>query len=247
MCLFNKVLTPQDMDPAVLVPKIERDLDLLYLKLDEALGIALPYFDGAEGGIDSSLLPNLVRYHLRMLLQAHGVQATEVDDFDDFEATPDLKRLANNGLELLLLDGQIRLRIRMHDKGRLPVPGPSRTLQAFYHQPLWHEDGAPEEIRLVATWGYKVTGLACMTLHCPRTGATTRHSVSEHWNVPVMDPIVRMAQAAAEAFETMQAATTVPFDDTEADYEDDLEHFDQPLPDEAQQEAGDQTGTDKAQ
>jgi hypothetical protein len=230
------------------MPKIAGDCNLLYLKLDEALGMCLPYFDGKPGGVDRSLLPNLLRYELRLLLEQHGVDARdEEDDEGDWDA-PGVQRLANNGLMLHLLGGRVRMRVRMHDQGRLPVPGHSKTLCAFYNQLLIPDDAPVAEIRLVATWSWCHTGLEALTIHCPRSGYAKRESVTEHWRMPVLDPL--LGARPSWDFEDDEAVTTdeddAPRIVPELPVDDDLEHFNEVLPDETLPDET-QTGTDEPQ
>lgn len=120
--------------------------------IDEAIIVARKFFEDRESKIDSYLFPSLVRYEAKQLL--------ELPEFKSlgYEFTS----LSNNGLYIIYKhEGcYYKIRVRKADEdGELPVQNLSKTLKAFYKNPLLptieenlNDFIAPERLNLVVVW-----------------------------------------------------------------------------------------------
>src|SRR5438128_2208364 len=104
-------------------------LPSLFKAIEDALQRTREFFDADAVPVDRSLAPNLVRYYAKRVLSAEvqGVQYEEDTDSNDYE----LQNLPNNGL--CLNYDRHEIRILKADDGGLPVPGPSKSRQAFWN------------------------------------------------------------------------------------------------------------------
>jgi hypothetical protein len=143
------------------------------------------------------LAPNLVRYLVKERLLAQG-QPAEDEELLDYE----MQNLPNNGL--CMEYGRYQLRILKADNGELPIPGPSKKRQAFWNQQQLNLYDAEQQgdtvpsVNLIVMWDADSNyNLASVILICPKTGGTTRDSVSNYWSIPVPNPIMQLAPAIA--------------------------------------------------
>ena len=165
-------------------------LDAVWIALEHGLLKTREYFDQEGTEIDPWLAANITRYHARIYLEAHQLNA-------DYERID----LLNCGLRVLAVREQYRfdLWIRKADDGELPVPK-SDSMQAFYYQPLLpgvFTANAPsvmpvsETIGLVALWETppSYSHITSSSLVCPSQGGDSKADIQEHWNIPVPHPI----------------------------------------------------------
>lgn len=158
----------------------------LYGALEAGTLSAREFFEAKAAPIDPYHGSSHVRWEAKRYLDSLGQDITDCQY--------DREDLSNNGL-CLTLKNKYRIRIRKSSDGLLPVPGPSKTMQAFYHQLAFPqfvpatEASATALLNLVLLWDttddYTLTELV---LACPKAGGTEKASVEAHWYVPVPHP-----------------------------------------------------------
>src|SRR5207253_3219343 len=114
-------------DPQNVLAELSELVPVVYSALDYGALKAREFFEREDENhrMDRALGPNLVRYFTRKALERVG---QDVQDEQDFELEP----VPNNGLCLTF--GRYRIRVLKSDAGDLPVPGHSKSRQAFYQQ-----------------------------------------------------------------------------------------------------------------
>ena len=105
-----------------------------------------------------------------------------------------MEDLANNGL-CLVYKNKFLVRIRKSNNGILPVPGPSKVMQAFYQQLSFgfmngvDQDNTAGLLNLMFLWDVTADyGLKDLLLACPKAGGATRASVEAYWYMSVPHP-----------------------------------------------------------
>ncbi len=169
--------------------------------LDSAILETKEFFENRGVPIDRSLAPNLIRYFVKGRLNAQG-KIAEDEEMLDYE----MQNLPNNGL--CMEYGRYQLRILKADNGELPIPGQSKKRQAFWNQEQLnlYDDEQPIEtvpsVNLIVLWDADSSyNLDSVSLICPKTGGTTRDSVSNYWSIPVPNPIMQLSPAITREVE----------------------------------------------
>jgi hypothetical protein len=172
----------------------------LYRSIEGALQKTREFFETEGAQVDRSLAPNLVRYYTKSFLAAEG-QGTSYEEDTDANDDYELQFLPNNGL--CLTYDRHEIRILKADDGGLPVPGPSKSRQAFWK---WngqqsfnfsYDDDPPAEneqelpsLHLVVLWDVNsLYTLNRLLLGCPTSGETTKESVSAYFLEEIPHPV----------------------------------------------------------
>lgn len=177
-------------DLAALIPAV-------YGAIEDGTQGAREYFEDLGAPVDPYLGSAIVRWRGKRYLDGTATVGSDVE----YER----EELSNNGLALHFRDGRsYAIRIRKADHGMLPVPGPSRTLRAFYRQEQLSFDYGinghqPDDpLNLIFLWEvtdtYRLKGFR---LVCPRDGELTRESVRWHWDVEVPHPALTVDGATS--------------------------------------------------
>ena len=153
---------------------------------------ALLYFQTRGLEINRPLIVCMIRYEVKQLLLSADF---EVED-DDLYGVLSVEHLANNGLACAY--NGISVKILKSDDGRLPVPGQSKRLQAYYAQAQQLEfrgEGFEErttiDLNVVVLWRFDPSyNVIELRLAAPKSGNYTRASVQEYWNVAIEHPAV---------------------------------------------------------
>jgi hypothetical protein len=167
----------------------------LYRALEAAVLKAREYFEreGCEE-IERFLFADMVRFWAKSYLQQLG---HEVED------------LLNNGLSIFY--GGSTIRIRKVDNGRIPSPGHSRVLQAFYRQNrpiqrplpgmrtfLYPVEAGQIASNFIVAWDLTPSyNMAELELACPSSGNSDRDSTQVFWRVPLPNPVFSTLAASA--------------------------------------------------
>lgn len=178
--------------PEDVLSKLSPLFTTLYASLEDALQKTKEYFDGLDRETDRYLAPNFVRYHAKWNLAQEGRQVEE-EEAQDYE----LQHLPSNGLSLTC--GGYQIRILKSDDGELPVPGPSKRRQEFWNQLSINFGDDPTSssessflpaLNLVVLWDVDASyHLKTLKLSCPKSGSTTKDSVSDYWTVVIPHPV----------------------------------------------------------
>jgi hypothetical protein len=166
------MIEPEGQGAAETLKAIGPVINVAYPAIEAAVQESRAFFP-EDRPVDAALFPNLVRYHVKVALNARGLEAVEEDK-------PLLKHeiLPNNGLYLEY--GPRRIRIRKADHGGLPVAS-SSSLRDFYEQgSLFGEAIAFQN--LVLLWD-SLNGVVELKLACPKT-----NDGAIHWLEPVPHP-----------------------------------------------------------
>ena len=180
---------PSVPSPQVALEDLSQFIPILFDAVEAATAYARDFFEKRVERVDPFFTPGLVRYITKQRLKAAGQTAEEEDSFN-------VGVMANNGL--LLTYGPYRIRILKADGGDLPVAGPSKARQAFYHQ---FSLGLPGEeqwdkVNLVVLWDVdREYQLKELLLACPKGGGTSKSSIEKHWICPIPHPIADVAAA----------------------------------------------------
>lgn len=177
---------PSEQEAAI---DLQGAITTIWGALDSAMLEMKEFFDARDLPIDRSLAPNLIRYFVKRRLLSQG-QVAEDEESLDYE----MQNLPNNGL--CMEYGRYQLRILKSDNGELPIPGQSKKRQAFWNQAqlnLYDNEQPTEElpsVNLIVLWDADSNyNLDSVSLICPKSGGTTRDSVSNYWSVAVPNPI----------------------------------------------------------
>jgi hypothetical protein len=100
------------------------------------------------------------------------------------------ERLPNNGMRFE--HGGYEVRVWKADDGELPAPGPSRSRQDYYQQPLF-ADLSPK--KLAVLWESLPTGAVTLILACPKGDGEPWQSGQSHWEVTIPHPASNISGA----------------------------------------------------
>jgi hypothetical protein len=159
----------------IVVKDLSSSFPIMHAALDYGTHKVRDFFDKEERIIDRYLAPNLVRYYALDYFTNHGLERIV------------LGNIPNNGLYLSTEAYNIRILKSKPDK--IPVPGHSLSRQQYYEQANFFFVEASEtnnKLNLLLLWD--VIGhyqLNKLSLACPRSGGTTRASVSAHWHCSI--------------------------------------------------------------
>ncbi|MCL5883908.1 MAG: hypothetical protein M1377_00890 [Deltaproteobacteria bacterium] len=192
---------PSVPSPQVVLGDLSQLIPTLYDAIEAATAYARDFFEKREESVDTFFTPGLVRYITKQCLKAAGQTAEEEDVFD-------VGVMANNGL--LLTYGTYRIRILKADGGDLPVAGPSKARQAFYHQLSLGLPGEEqwEKVNLVVLWDVDREYLFKeLLLACPKGGGTSKSSIEKHWICPIPHPIADVSATPIRTPDTAEIVT----------------------------------------
>ena len=170
--------------PKAVLEDLAELIPTLYEAIEKAAGFARGFFENRHEKADPFFAPPRVRYILKQYLMAAG--HSPVEEEEPFC----LGILPNNGISIK--SGTYHIRILKANDGGLPVAGPSRVRQAFYHQLTLGlpgmESGSPTN--LIVLWNAgKDFQLQNLLLACPKGGSTTKSSTEHHWICEIPHPV----------------------------------------------------------
>jgi hypothetical protein len=151
---------------------------------------------------DPTMYNTFVRYTTKNLLRS---RLRKVEDDPAYQITD-----ASN-LGLHLRHGRYRLRVRKAADLRVPVPGDSLAMRAFYQQRTLLPD--LRDIRnLLVLWRIEAVGVE-LALAKPLDGENTKESVRVEWTIPVPDlsaeRVSRIAREARRPAATVEDLDTI--------------------------------------
>ena len=177
-------------EPETTRDQLESVTHAFWIALEHGLSKTREYFDEQGTEIDPWLAANITRYHARIYLEAHQLDA----DYERIE-------LLNCGLRIVAVREEccFDVWLRKSDDGELPVPK-SGNMQAFYYQPLLAGlfpdipiAGIPvnETVSLVALWETPASysHITSLSLVCPAQGGESKADIQAHWTIPVPHPV----------------------------------------------------------
>jgi hypothetical protein len=186
-------------EPKEVLDDLLEFLPVVCSALDYGVFQAREFFEAEGREIDRFLAPNLMRYHAKQLLLRHGHEAEDDNEMD-------VENVPNNGMYVTF--GRYHIRILKSLRGDLPIPGQSMSRQLFYQQMALfsHVDGGTQEnINLLLLWNVdSYYTLGELSLACPKSGKTSRESVTSHWHCKIPEdyllgrPIPRTARELVE-------------------------------------------------
>jgi hypothetical protein len=177
-------------EPESALAQLNGVTNVAWIALEYGLSKTREYFEQEGTEIDPWLAANITRYHARIYLEAHQLDA----DYERVE-------LLNCGLRVVAVREHSRFDvwIRKADDGELPVPK-SDNMLAFYYQPLlaglFPEIAATvtpisQTISLMVLWETppSYSHITSLSLVCPAQGGDTKADIQEHWSIPVPHPV----------------------------------------------------------
>lgn len=188
------MIEPEDQGAAKTLAELAPVIAILFPAIEAAVHESRDFFP-EDSPVDAALFPNLVRYFVKVSLNARGLVAVEEDQ-------PLIKHeiLPNNGLYLEY--GRRRIRIRKADHGGIPIAS-SGSLRDFYEQDSLFAD-AIEFQNLILLWD-SVNGVVELKLACPKT-----RDGDIHWLEPVPHPAETHEATPAEEAEVFDLPISLP-------------------------------------
>ena len=158
---------------------------MLYVAFPEvARERVIPYFSTRERVPNPRLFTDMCRYEVRELLLNWGIEVCDDNDADEI----DLRKIANNGIEILYRKHVERwgLKLLRSRNGEVPGPGDSKRRRAYYAQQMRLSQSRPNAVIL---WDFDPDYTeVSLRLALPRE-VDRNGDVSCYYNVPIPRPV----------------------------------------------------------